>query len=61
MKTETIDLLDTVWTIFMVLIFSVSISMSIALIMTEVETYQLLHHKEEADACNKAFRTSDGE
>jgi len=35
--------------------------MSIALIMTEVETYELLHHKEEADACNKAFRTSDGE
>jgi hypothetical protein len=29
--------------------------------ITEVETYELLHHKEEADACNKAFVKSDGE
>jgi CBS domain containing-hemolysin-like protein len=61
MKPETIDLLDMLWVILMVLIFFFGVCVVLSIAVTEVEIYELLHQKQEANECNKAFRTSDGE
>lgn len=40
LKRINVDLLDTLWTIFLVLVFAVGFMMIVALIITELDTYR---------------------